>query len=155
MKHTATKMLFTFLVLFGFSVKALNPGQTSFVKLKTSETIEVKVNGKSRIGNGMTIPMSIDRETEAYTIYADNEMTITAEYKLVVYHSGRSESKNGGLKLHVHYKIRFNDSKRSTHVEHIFINTDNRTFNEKVNFNIANGMNNLKIQLLYKGTLSN
>ncbi|MFY8022150.1 MAG: hypothetical protein ACOVP1_13175 [Bacteroidia bacterium] len=155
MKHTAAKMLIAFLISFGFSVKALNPGQSSFVKLKTSETIEVKVNGKSRIGNGMTIPMSIDKETQPYTIYSDNEMTITAEYKLVMYRSGRSESKNGSLKLHVHYKVRYGNAKRSTHVEHVFINADGKSFNEKVNFNIANGMNNIKIQLLYQGTLSN
>jgi hypothetical protein len=155
MKHTATKMLLAFLVIFGFSSKAINPGQASFVKLKISDPVEVKINGKSRTGIGMTIPMILEKETDKQTIYSDNELTITAEYKLVVYKNARSQSKNGGLKLHIHYKIQYGKSKRETHVEHVFINVDEKSFNEKVNFNIANGLNNIKLQLIYKGTLSN
>ena len=76
MKHTATKMLLAFLVIFGFSSKAINPGQASFVKLKISDPVEVKINGKSRTGIGMTIPMILEKETDKQTIYSDNELTI-------------------------------------------------------------------------------
>lgn len=155
MNHSASKMLLAFLFLFGFSSMAINPNQVRSVKLSISDPVVIKVNGNLRQGKGLTVPMILEKETDVITIYSDNEMTVTAEYKLVVYHNNRSESKNGGMKLHIHYKVKYGKAQRSTHVDHVFINTDEKSFNEKVNFNIANGLNNIKLQITYKGTLSN
>jgi len=143
------KKLLIILVLVSQVLLAQNDKQTT---LQISEITVVDKSGNQTSGNDVKYTLQQNKNSRNNILFKNNEVSISANFKITGYNSRRSSVKTGAVKVVINYTSTYNKKKDKRVSEYTFYLDDERKFNVKENFVFKSGIKSYGLTLTYKGT---
>lgn len=116
--------------------------------------IKVVIDNKEINTADISYPFEWNKDSKEYLLYAGNNLSIVAKYKITTYKSSRSSLKNSALNVIIRYYTVMNEKKSKRRSEKIFYLDQKREFNVDELFTFKDGYNASSVKLTYTAELT-
>ena len=116
--------------------------------------IKVVIDNKEINTADISYPFEWNKDSKEYLLYAGNNLSIVAKYKITTYKSSRSSLKNSALNVTIRYYTVMNEKKSKRRSEKIFYLDQKREFNVDELFTFKDGYNTSSVKLTYTAELT-
>jgi hypothetical protein len=140
-------MLILFFCFLFTSVVGQNMGS---LKIKD---IRVVIDNKEMNSADISYPFEWNKDSKEYLLYAGDNLSIVAKYKITTYKSSRSSLKNSALNVIIRYYTVMDEKKSKRRSEKIFYLDQKREFNVDELFTFKNDYNTSSVKLTYTAEL--